>query len=273
MKKSVMLIAMALASMSVHAATAYFKYERNTGMTKQCYYDYLGREYVRTVGVTELCPLTIEVNRGLKKPRLPSQGVGVFSQQFKVLSTDLTGIVRVVVCRCSQLPRPVVLNPPVNFYLPKFRHHRLGYEQHKPFPYLMPSNRCAVTGTQPPYLDVISDISHAFMRVVMFNRPHMTRPVSIGVLGNCQFRHASGDLSSTVILHPRAVVVLGILSRPVLDEPTRTDMGCPFVLPWLQFDDGSHRFPQSYKSGAPVLSLYLPVGRSSIRYHPPRRPI
>lgn len=63
MKKSVMLIAMALASMSVHAATAYLKYERNTGMTKQCYYDYLGSEYVRTVSATALCPLTIEINR------------------------------------------------------------------------------------------------------------------------------------------------------------------------------------------------------------------
>lgn len=63
MKKFVMLIAMALASMSAHAGTAYLKYERNTGMTKQCYYDYLGSEYVRTVSVTALCPLTIEVNR------------------------------------------------------------------------------------------------------------------------------------------------------------------------------------------------------------------
>jgi ammonia channel protein AmtB len=63
MKKSVMLIAMALASMSAYAGTAYLKYERNTGMTKQCYYDYLGSEYVRTVSVTALCPLTIQVNR------------------------------------------------------------------------------------------------------------------------------------------------------------------------------------------------------------------
>jgi hypothetical protein len=88
----------------------------------------------------------------------------------------------------------------------------------------MPSNRCAITGTQPLHLDVISNIRHAFVRVVMFNRPDMTRPVSIGVLGNRQFRHTSGDLSGTVILHPRAVVVLGILPRPVLYEPTRTDM-------------------------------------------------
>jgi ammonia channel protein AmtB len=63
MKKSVMLIAMALASMSAYAGTAYLKYERNTGMTKQCYYDYLGSEHVRTVSVTALCPLTIQVNR------------------------------------------------------------------------------------------------------------------------------------------------------------------------------------------------------------------
>jgi hypothetical protein len=61
MKKSVMLIAMALASMSAHAGTAYLKYERNTGMTKQCIYDSPQGRHTITIKSYELCPLTIEV--------------------------------------------------------------------------------------------------------------------------------------------------------------------------------------------------------------------
>lgn len=60
MKKLIVLMA-ALISASAFAGTAYFKYERVTGMTKQCVYDYLGSEYVRTMRSTELCPLTIRV--------------------------------------------------------------------------------------------------------------------------------------------------------------------------------------------------------------------
>lgn len=60
MKKLIVLMA-ALISASAFAGTAYFKYERVTGMTKQCVYDYLGNEYTRTIRSTELCPLSIRV--------------------------------------------------------------------------------------------------------------------------------------------------------------------------------------------------------------------
>ena len=60
MKKLIALIVLT-ASATAFAGTAYLKYERVTGMTKQCVYDYLGSEYVRTMRSTELCPLTIRV--------------------------------------------------------------------------------------------------------------------------------------------------------------------------------------------------------------------
>lgn len=60
MKKLMMLMA-ALISASAFAGTAYLKYERVTGMTKQCVYDYLGNEYTKTIRATELCPLSIRV--------------------------------------------------------------------------------------------------------------------------------------------------------------------------------------------------------------------
>jgi hypothetical protein len=60
MKKFIVLMA-ALASASAFAGTAFLKYERVTGMTKQCVYDYLGNEYTRTMRSTELCPLSIQV--------------------------------------------------------------------------------------------------------------------------------------------------------------------------------------------------------------------
>lgn len=60
MKKLIVLLA-AVASLSAYAGTAYLTGEKTTGMTKQCFYDYLGSEYTRTIRATELCPLTIRV--------------------------------------------------------------------------------------------------------------------------------------------------------------------------------------------------------------------
>ena len=60
MKKLIVLMA-ALISASAFAGTAFLKYERVTGMTKQCVYDYLGNEYTRTMRATDLCPLSIRV--------------------------------------------------------------------------------------------------------------------------------------------------------------------------------------------------------------------
>lgn len=60
MKKLIALIVLT-ASATAFAGTAYLKYERVTGMTKQCVYDYLGNEYTRTVRSSELCPLSIKV--------------------------------------------------------------------------------------------------------------------------------------------------------------------------------------------------------------------
>ncbi len=60
MKKSVFVVGLLLASVA-QAGTAYLKYERVTGMTKQCVYDYLGNEYTKTIRSSELCPLSIKV--------------------------------------------------------------------------------------------------------------------------------------------------------------------------------------------------------------------
>lgn len=60
MKKLIALIVLT-ASATAFAGTAYLKYERVTGMTKQCVYDYLGNEYTKTVRSSELCPLSIKV--------------------------------------------------------------------------------------------------------------------------------------------------------------------------------------------------------------------
>jgi hypothetical protein len=60
MKMLITLIALTL-SATAFAGTAFLKYERVTGMTKQCVYDYLGNEYTRTMRSTDLCPLSIEV--------------------------------------------------------------------------------------------------------------------------------------------------------------------------------------------------------------------
>lgn len=46
---------------SAHAGKAFKSGEAVTGMTKQCYYNYLGSTYTITIKSFELCPLTIDV--------------------------------------------------------------------------------------------------------------------------------------------------------------------------------------------------------------------
>jgi len=60
MKKLILTTLIAL-SFSASAGTAFLTGERTTGMTKQCYYDYLGSTYTRTVKSYDLCPLTIRM--------------------------------------------------------------------------------------------------------------------------------------------------------------------------------------------------------------------
>lgn len=45
----------------IFAATAFLSGELETGMTKQCFYDYLGSQYTITIDAIRLCPLTIQV--------------------------------------------------------------------------------------------------------------------------------------------------------------------------------------------------------------------
>lgn len=46
---------------SLGGGTAFKVGEQVTGMTKQCYYNYLGSDYTKTVSAAELCPLSVTV--------------------------------------------------------------------------------------------------------------------------------------------------------------------------------------------------------------------
>jgi len=59
--KTILLIALTMAAGIAHAGTAFFQYARQTGMTQQCVYDYLGNEYTITISAVSLCPLTIQI--------------------------------------------------------------------------------------------------------------------------------------------------------------------------------------------------------------------
>lgn len=60
MKKLIVFLA-AIASVSAFAGTAFYKSERTVGMTKTCFYDYLGSEYTKTMRSVDVCPTTIQV--------------------------------------------------------------------------------------------------------------------------------------------------------------------------------------------------------------------
>lgn len=61
MIRTILILAGCLIATEAVAGTAFFKYERVTGMTKQCVYDYLGSEYTITIRSYRVCPVTIEV--------------------------------------------------------------------------------------------------------------------------------------------------------------------------------------------------------------------
>lgn len=54
-------LAVLMLSAPAHAGTAFLTGEQETGMTKQCFYDYLGSTYTITIDSYKLCPLTIQV--------------------------------------------------------------------------------------------------------------------------------------------------------------------------------------------------------------------
>ena len=60
------LVAVLADGLQAQTATAFKTGERTTGMTKQCFYNYLGSGYTRTIGAIELCPLSIQVRIGMK---------------------------------------------------------------------------------------------------------------------------------------------------------------------------------------------------------------
>jgi len=59
--KKIILLALMLATGTAYAGMAFFKYERVTGMTKQCIYESMGNEYTITISAASLCPLTLQV--------------------------------------------------------------------------------------------------------------------------------------------------------------------------------------------------------------------
>ena len=61
MKKLTAAIFAIVFASSAFAGTAFFKYERTSGMNKICFYDHLGSEVAITQSAVSLCPLTISV--------------------------------------------------------------------------------------------------------------------------------------------------------------------------------------------------------------------
>lgn len=74
MKKMIVALAVLLAlAVPASAGTAFLTGEQSTGMTKQCFYDYLGDTYTRTLSSVALCPLSIQVQRtGYTTPTIPA---------------------------------------------------------------------------------------------------------------------------------------------------------------------------------------------------------
>src|SRR4051812_46658991 len=66
-KSAVLTMVLSVCVVSEMRAQALFVKEATTGMTKQCFYDYLGSAYTKTVNSYELCPLSLSI--GTPKPQ------------------------------------------------------------------------------------------------------------------------------------------------------------------------------------------------------------
>jgi hypothetical protein len=76
-------MALAMCSDSASAqATAFKTGERTTGNTKQCYYQFAGNTYTRTVQSYQLCPISIQVRSGSPTPA-PSRPAPTTVTAFK----------------------------------------------------------------------------------------------------------------------------------------------------------------------------------------------
>jgi hypothetical protein len=67
--------------------TAFSKGEKTTGLTKQCFYEFAGSTYIRTVNSYEICPVSIEIG----KPRSNAQPATPTPQSPSPLSSLLSG--------------------------------------------------------------------------------------------------------------------------------------------------------------------------------------
>ena len=61
MKRILVTSIVLLASFSASAATAFYTSETVTGSTKQCYYNFAGSTYTKTVKSYQVCPTSIQV--------------------------------------------------------------------------------------------------------------------------------------------------------------------------------------------------------------------
>ena len=58
-KTLVVAMLLSMVATAAYAGTAFFSYETTSGMSKICYYTYMGSTVAITISVTSLCPLTI----------------------------------------------------------------------------------------------------------------------------------------------------------------------------------------------------------------------
>lgn len=57
--KIILIAMLMLVATTASAGTAFFSYETTSGMSKICYYNYMGSTVAITISATSLCPLTI----------------------------------------------------------------------------------------------------------------------------------------------------------------------------------------------------------------------
>jgi len=115
MRKMLMMLWLSAVCSSAEAGTAFYTGERIGGLTKVCFYDYMGEVYTLNARAVEICPLTVRVGDGLFEPPVSRSGVAflIGERSGSMLKTCFYDYLGDVVARTVKMWQvcPVTIQP------------------------------------------------------------------------------------------------------------------------------------------------------------------
>jgi len=95
--------------------------------------------------------------------------------------------------------------------LTELRGYCMSHPEYETLVELVLAYCCCSPRSDTAHFDVPAHIREVTILLVLGGMPYVCRPVSVGVLGYCQFADRCGNQGSPVVLHAIGVIVRGVL--------------------------------------------------------------